>query len=153
MYSPQKRQAGSAFALTYRLLLRSCRLMGAFIISPLPSMSSESLQTARSLRSIRITGLRRYCGPLRHPLAFPPTSRCPRLYGFLLRRFRDGARRTSPVALHILAIVLLLQPRQSASPLRSVCNAPCCLHPATKVSAFGATIFRGYFAFTFVTAR
>src|ERR1035437_10094957 len=51
MYSPQKRQAGSAFALTYRLLLRSCRLMGAFVISPLPSMLLESPQTARSLRS------------------------------------------------------------------------------------------------------
>jgi len=32
-------------------------------------------------------------------------------------------------------------------------HAPCCLHPAPKISAFGATIFRGYFAFTFVTAR
>src|ERR1700674_201246 len=36
-YSPQKRQAGSAFALMYRLLLRSCKLMGVFVISPLPS--------------------------------------------------------------------------------------------------------------------
>src|SRR5260370_19483434 len=36
-YSPQKRQAGSAFALTYRLFLRSCKLMGVFVISPLPS--------------------------------------------------------------------------------------------------------------------
>src|SRR6267143_5974472 len=93
-YSPQKRQAGSAFALTYRLLLRSCSLMGAFVISPLPSMLLESLQTARSLRSIRITGLRRYCGPLRHPLALPPTSRCHRLYGFLFppisRRGEEG---------------------------------------------------------------
>src|SRR3984893_12780544 len=35
-YSPQKRQDGSAFALTYRLLLRSCKLTGAFVISPLP---------------------------------------------------------------------------------------------------------------------
>src|SRR5437879_807050 len=35
----------------------------------------------------------------------------------------------------------------------SVCDVPCCLHPAPKISAFGATIFRGYFAFTFVTTR
>src|SRR5215831_11328211 len=70
-YSPQKRQAGSAFAWTYRLLLRSCRLMGAFVISPLPSMLLESLHTARSLRSIRITRLRRYCGPL--PTLSPST--------------------------------------------------------------------------------
>ena len=36
-YKPQKRQDVSAFALTYSLRLRSCKLMGAFVISPLPS--------------------------------------------------------------------------------------------------------------------
>src|ERR1039457_5354168 len=50
-YTPQKRQDGSAFALTYRLLLRSCKLMGAFLISPLPPVLSEPLQTAGPLRS------------------------------------------------------------------------------------------------------
>src|SRR6266446_2077930 len=69
-YSPQKRQAGSAFAWTYRLLLRSCRLMGVFVISPLPSFLLESLLAAGLLRSTAITPLRSYCGPLRHPLAF-----------------------------------------------------------------------------------
>ena len=44
--SRQKRQDGSAFALTYRLLLRSCKLMGAFVISPLPPLLLEPLQTA-----------------------------------------------------------------------------------------------------------
>jgi hypothetical protein len=34
--------------------LKSYRLMGAFVISPLPSMLLESLQTAGFLRSIRI---------------------------------------------------------------------------------------------------
>src|SRR5450755_5063120 len=97
-YSPHKRQAGSAFALTYMLRLRSCNLLGAFVISPLPPMLSVPVQTAGSLRSADITPLLRYCGPIRHPLAFPPTSRFHRLYGFLLRRFRDGARRASPVA-------------------------------------------------------
>ena len=80
---PQKRQVGSAFALTYRLLLRSCKQMGAFVISPLPSFLLESLQTAGSLRSTGITPLRSYYRPLRHPLVVPPTSRCLRLYGFL----------------------------------------------------------------------
>src|SRR5215471_18191281 len=37
-YSPQKRQDGSAFALTYSLRLRSCKSMDAFIISSLPSL-------------------------------------------------------------------------------------------------------------------
>src|SRR5712692_6800294 len=43
-YSPQKRQVGSAFALTYRLLRRSCKLMGVFVISPLPSLLLEPAQ-------------------------------------------------------------------------------------------------------------
>src|ERR1022692_5106041 len=37
-YSPQKRQDGSAFALTYILRLRSCKSMDAFIISSSPSL-------------------------------------------------------------------------------------------------------------------
>src|SRR5712691_4239681 len=69
-YNPQKRQDGSAFALTYILRLRSCKLMGSFIISPLPPMLSEELQTVGSLCSAGITPLPCYCGPLRHPLAF-----------------------------------------------------------------------------------
>src|SRR5258708_16166766 len=68
-YSPQKRQDGSAFALTYRLLLRSCKLMGAFVISPLPPFLLEPLQTAGSLRSAHITPLPRYYRPGRIPLA------------------------------------------------------------------------------------
>src|SRR5271170_4239750 len=92
-YSPQKRQDGSAFALTYRLLLRSCKLMGAFVISPLPPLLLEPLQTAGPLRSADITPLRRYYKPSRSPLAF---HRLPGVTGYtasLLRRFRDGARR------------------------------------------------------------
>src|SRR5260370_13408217 len=54
----------------YRLLLRSCKLTGVFVISPLPSFLLESLQTAGPLRSTAITLLRSYCGPLRHTLAF-----------------------------------------------------------------------------------
>ena len=54
----------------YRLRLRSCKLTGVFVISPLPSFLLESLQTAGPLRSTEITPLRRYCWPLRHPLAF-----------------------------------------------------------------------------------
>src|SRR5215469_12879830 len=68
-YSPQKRQVGSAFALTYILLLRSCKLMGAFIISPLPPVCWSSCTTAGPLRSTGVTPLRRYYWPLRHPLA------------------------------------------------------------------------------------
>src|SRR6266436_7630490 len=78
-YSPQKRQVGSAFALTYRLRLRSCKLLGAFVISPLPPMLLVPVQTAGPLRSADITPLHRYYGPVRHSLAFPPISRFLRL--------------------------------------------------------------------------
>src|SRR5262245_65158599 len=42
--------------------------MGVFIIPPLPPLLSEELRTAGPLRSTGITPLRRYYGPLRHPL-------------------------------------------------------------------------------------
>src|ERR1700674_1540433 len=87
-YSPQKRQDGSAFALTYRLLLRSCKLMGAFVISPLPPVLLEPLQTAGPLRSTDITLLRRYYGPLRHPLAVP---RLPGVAGYTVPFSADFA--------------------------------------------------------------
>ena len=47
-YSPQKRQDGSAFALTYILRLSSCRLMGAFVISPLPRVLAEGSMCSRA---------------------------------------------------------------------------------------------------------
>ena len=60
----------SAFTLTYILRLRSCRSMGAFIITPLPHMLTKESRTAGSLCSTGVTPLRRYYGPGRHRLAF-----------------------------------------------------------------------------------
>jgi hypothetical protein len=88
-YNPQKRQAGSAFALTYRLLLRS-----------------------------GITLLPRYYGPLQDPLVFHRFPGCSSYTASLLRRFRDGTRRASPVALRALAIVLSLTPPERAADSR-----------------------------------
>jgi hypothetical protein len=68
--STQKRQDGSAFALTYILRLRSCKSSDAFVISSLPSPMLETLQMAGPLRSTDITPLHRYYGPVRHPLIF-----------------------------------------------------------------------------------
>jgi len=118
-YSPQKRQGGSAFALTYRLLLRSCKLMGGFVISPLPPVLLEPLQTAGPLRSADVTPLPRYYRPSRIPLAF---HRLPGAAGYtasLLRRFLDGTRRVSPVAQHDLVTVLSLPtpPKCFAAPV------------------------------------
>ncbi len=78
-YKPQNRQVGSAFALMYSLRLRSCRLMGAFIISPLPPFLIQTSCAARSLRSAGVTPLLRYYGPSRHRLAF---SRFPGCAGY-----------------------------------------------------------------------
>ena len=69
-YSPQNFQDVSAFALTYILRLRSCKSMDAFVISSLPSLWSETLQTAGLLRSTGVTPPQRYFEPIRHPLAF-----------------------------------------------------------------------------------
>src|ERR1700722_7889698 len=69
-YNPQSFQDVSAFALTYILRLRSCKSMDAFVISSLPSLWSETLQTAGLLRSTGVTPPHRYCEPIRHPLAF-----------------------------------------------------------------------------------
>src|SRR6516165_10408463 len=69
-YRPQKRQDGSAFALTYILRLRSCNSMDAFVVSSVPSPWFEALQMAGPLRSADITPLHRYYEPGRHPLVF-----------------------------------------------------------------------------------
>src|ERR1700681_2215832 len=69
-YSPQNRQDGSAFPVTYILRLRSCKSMDAFVISSWPSPMLETLQMAGPLRSADITPLRRYYRPSRHPLVF-----------------------------------------------------------------------------------
>ena len=61
---------GSAFALTYILRLRSCSAMGAFVISPLPSVLVEESCAAGLLRSTGVTPLRRYYEPSRHRLVF-----------------------------------------------------------------------------------
>src|ERR1700680_2484973 len=105
-YSPQKRQDGSAFALTYILRLRSYKSMDAFVISSLPSPMSEALQMAGSLCCTGITPLHRYAGPIRHPLVF---GRFPGVAGYTaylaptISRRDEGA---SPVAQHVLVTVL-----------------------------------------------
>ena len=68
---PLPAATSSVFALMYSLPLRSCRLMGAFVISPLPSFLIKTACAVRPLRSTGITPLLRYCGPSRHRLVFP----------------------------------------------------------------------------------
>src|ERR1700694_2254879 len=80
-YSPQNRQDGSAFALTYSLRLRSCKSMDAFVISSLPSPMLETFTNGRvpSLRGhYSASSLLRTQPP---PSRLWPTSRFRRLYG------------------------------------------------------------------------
>src|SRR6266566_89249 len=137
MYSPQNRQVGSAFALTYKLLLRSCKLMGVFVIPPLLLVLLELLQTAGPLRSTDIAPLPRYYGPFQLPLVF---RQFPVVSGYMASRsaaFHGRSRRVSPVAWRVLVIVLLLQPRQSESLLQSVCGNSCCLRSSVISSTSG----------------
>jgi hypothetical protein len=127
-YRPQKRQDGSAFALTYILRRRSCRLMGVVVIAPLPPMLSKVLRTVGSLRSTGIPPLPRYYGPLRHPLIFSRFPGGPVIRPTLLRWFPSGMRRASPVAWRVLVSMPSLPPRQSGPPRQPVCDGPCCLH-------------------------
>jgi hypothetical protein len=70
---------GAAFLLAYIPRLRSCRSMGVFFMAPLPPILPEESQAAGPLRSTGVTPLRRYCGPIRHPLA---VSRLPGATGY-----------------------------------------------------------------------
>ena len=54
----------------YILLLRSCKLMDAFVISSLPPVWLEKILTVWPLCSSGIAPLHYYYGPIRHPLAF-----------------------------------------------------------------------------------
>ena len=66
----KKRQDFSAFALTYILRLSSCRVMGDFVISPLPRLLTKELCAAGPLCSTGVAPFQRYYGP-----PGPPVSR------------------------------------------------------------------------------
>jgi hypothetical protein len=78
------------FALGYILRLSSCRFMEGFIIPFLPHLAVEGIKLSMALCSIRITGLHRYYGPLRHPAPVSPFP-CPQLWDqSLLQEFLLG---------------------------------------------------------------
>src|ERR1700752_2583507 len=79
-YRPQKRQDGSAFALTYSLRLRSCKSMDAFVIASLPSLRWRQCkwQGPFAPGHYSASSLLRTQPP---PPRLRPTSRGRRLYG------------------------------------------------------------------------
>src|SRR5207245_5778481 len=102
-YSPQKRQVGSAFALTYRLLLRSCKLMGAFIFHPRLPFWWSLCTSVGPLRSTVVTPFLRYCCSRPSPSRLPPISWFRQLYAFPLLRLLHWPRADPPVAYRVLS--------------------------------------------------
>src|SRR5215469_10090700 len=153
-YRPQKRQDGSAFALTYILRLRSCKPIDAFVISSLPSPWLEVLQMAGPLRSADITPPHRYYRPGRHPLVF---GRLPGGAGYnglpCSGDFSPGRGGLLQLLSMSLSPVPSLPPRRGEQPYQSVFGCSCCLRPPVAGSTLGVTHFRGHNAFTVITAR
>src|SRR6516225_6941135 len=145
-YSPQKRQAGSAFALMYRLLRRSCTLIGVFVIPPVPSVLLESLPSSRA--------------PLLHGhYAASQLTTCPSatlssstvfLVWPVIRLpcsaiFLGGTRRASPVARYVLVTVLSLPPRRSVLSPRSARDQAMLPSPRDRGLGFRISVlFRGH---------
>src|ERR1700720_1688552 len=127
--------------------------MDAFIISSSPSLGRSHYKwqgpfAPRSL--LRFVANTDPSAPLSSSTDFPGS---PVIRPTLLRRFRAGTRRASPVAWHVLVTVLSLSPRQGEQPYRSVFGWSFCLRPTVAGSTLGDTHFRGHNAFTVVTAR
>src|SRR5438045_8413581 len=119
-YSPQKRQDGSAFALTYSLRLRSCNSMDAFVISSLPSLRWRHCKwqgpfAPRTL--LRFLATPDPAATLSSSADFPVL---PVIRPTLLRRFRAGTGRASRVGQHVLAPVPSTPPTRGAHPCCSV---------------------------------
>ena len=118
--------------------------MGAFVISPLPSVLVEELLTAGSLHSTGITPLPRYYGPLRHPLVF---DRLPGSSGYtaylappISRRDQEGF--SSCFARPCHHAVATTPPKRAVASVS--CAGSCCLRPTVAGSASGIPHFRGH---------
>src|SRR5262245_54419484 len=144
-YSPQKRQDVSAFALTYSLRLRSCKLMDAFVISSLPSRLIETLQSSRApslCGRYPASSLRRTRPP---PSRLRSTSRFSRLYDLPYSdEFRTGTREASPATRRVLVTVLSLSPRRGGNAASARFRHP--ILPSPYGSGLGPRIytFRGH---------
>jgi hypothetical protein len=154
LVQPTPLRDGSAFTLAHVLRLRSCRSMGAFIMSPLPPIIGEEVMNSRAPW---LHGRYSASSLLRAP---PPPSRLrpisrwmPVIRPTLLRRFLDGTRTASPVAQRFLVTVLPLPPRRSESTHRSDFVNPCCLRFEAESSASGVDCFGATYGFTCVAAR
>ncbi len=120
-YRPQKRQDGSAFALTYILRLRSCKSMDAFVISSLPSLCWRLRKWQGPFASQTLLRFNATTGPAATLSSSADFSVSPKLYGLpCSKRFLAGTRKEE-----------FLQ-------LLSMSSSPCCrFHPAEVSSRIG----------------
>ena len=143
--SPQGLWDLSAFALTYILRRRSCKSMDAFVISSLPSLWSETLQTAGLLRSTGVTPPQRYSNPsvtLSPSIDFPVE---PVIRSTCSDDFSSGRGGLLQLLGMSLSPCCRFHPAEVLEPHRSDFGSPCRLRPPVGGSAFGATHFRGHF--------
>jgi hypothetical protein len=137
-------EAGSAFALWYILRRRSCRLRMRLSFHPcLPCGRRTYRQQGPFARRtlLRVLAITDPSATFSSSADFPGA---PVIRPTLLRRFRGGRRRASPVAWRVLVTVLPLSPRRSGVSCRPAYESPCCLHPTETGSASGASAFRGH---------
>ena len=151
----KKRQDFSAFALTYILRLSSCRVMGDFVISPLPRLLTKELCTAGPLCSTGVAPFQRYYGPSRHRLVF---DRFPGTSGYAIylapsisRRNEDGF--SSYLACPYHRAVPTTPPEGCASSDSLATHPVATLRPTRENSASGVYFFGATYGFTCVTAR
>ena len=139
----RKPQNGSAFALTYILLRRSCKLTGAFINSPLPPWVSENCKQqgpfaprtllrflATMSPSATLSSSTDFLGSPVIRFAAPPISR------------RDEEGFSSCLAHPCHRAAANTPPECSAASVS--CSGPCCLRPFGAGSAPGVFGFRGH---------
>ena len=125
---PQNRQAGAACAFPSLLRCRSCRLLGACVLSPLPPMPPQS---ATQQGPCAPQACPRFPAPTDPSAPLASSVACPgdrfdNLPGF--RRCRGGPRRASPGASRGRVARLSRPPRRSGPPRPPDCADPYGLH-------------------------
>lgn len=149
VYRPQKRHWLSAFALTYIFRLKSCKLIGVFIIHLCLLMLSKKLLTIGCLCSKDVTPLHHYYTPIRHLAYLSVLFPCPGYRTYLTPDLSSGVRKASPVARMYLVTMLSLTPRRNDLSYQSDFDISCCFHQTPNGSAFGIILLRGYFCVHF----
>src|SRR5580700_8331153 len=137
-YSPQKRQDGSAFALTYNLRLRSCKSMDAFVISSLPSLCWRRCKWQGPLAPrtlLRFVATTDPAATFSSSAAFPVL---PVIRPTLLRRFLPGRGRLLQLLGMSLSPCCRFHPAEVRMPHRSDFGTPYCLRPTEAGSALGS---------------